>query len=117
MKKLSNMTLRELLALDAAVTQATNLARQREANALIEKVSAQAKALGLSTKQLFRVGSKPVGTVTRLGRTATGRKSPGKVAAKYKNKKTGETWSGRGRMARWLTAEVKKGRTLKSFAV
>ena len=28
---------------------------------------------------------------------------------KYRDPKSGETWSGRGRMARWLTAKVKAG--------
>ena len=32
-----------------------------------------------------------------------------KALVKYRDPKTGETWSGRGRMARWLAAKVKAG--------
>ena len=39
-----------------------------------------------------------------------------KVAAKYKGP-NGETWSGRGLKPRWLTAEIKKGKKLESFAI
>lgn len=48
---------------------------------------------------------------------AKGRKAT-KIAIKYRNPaKPEETWSGRGRMARWLAAEVKKGRQAQEFAV
>jgi DNA-binding protein H-NS len=32
-----------------------------------------------------------------------------KALVKYRDTKTGETWSGRGRMARWLAEKVKAG--------
>ena len=37
------------------------------------------------------------------------------VAAKYRNPAGGETWSGRGRMPKWLAAELAKGRTREEF--
>ena len=40
-----------------------------------------------------------------------------KVAAKYRNPKTGETWSGRGGIARWLAAEIKAGKKKDSFLI
>ena len=36
-------------------------------------------------------------------------KRGGKVVVKYRDPKTSETWSGRGRMARWLAEKVKAG--------
>ncbi|HJZ34091.1 MAG TPA: H-NS histone family protein [Hyphomicrobiaceae bacterium] len=33
----------------------------------------------------------------------------GKTAVKYRDPKTGDTWSGRGRMARWLADKVSAG--------
>jgi DNA-binding protein H-NS len=33
----------------------------------------------------------------------------GRVKVKYRDPKSGETWSGRGRMARWLADKVKAG--------
>jgi DNA-binding protein H-NS len=44
-------------------------------------------------------------------------KSGGKVPAKYRNKATGETWSGRGLQPRWLKAALASGRKLSDFAV
>jgi DNA-binding protein H-NS len=39
------------------------------------------------------------------------------VAAKYRNAATNETWSGRGRVPKWLAAELAKGRKREEFAV
>jgi len=35
----------------------------------------------------------------------------------YRNSKTGETWSGRGRTARWLAAAEKAGRKRTEFLI
>jgi DNA-binding protein H-NS len=40
-----------------------------------------------------------------------------KVAAKYRDPSTGETWSGRGLKPKWLAAALESGRTLADFAV
>lgn len=40
-----------------------------------------------------------------------------KVAPKYANPATGETWSGRGMVPRWLRAEVSLGKDKESFRV
>jgi DNA-binding protein H-NS len=47
----------------------------------------------------------------RRSKTASKRlqKRGGKVIVKYRDPKTGGTWSGRGRMARWLAEKVKAG--------
>ncbi len=39
------------------------------------------------------------------------------VAPKYRHPATGETWTGRGKMPRWLQAEVNKGRAKEDFAI
>jgi DNA-binding protein H-NS len=59
---------------------------------------------------------------TRAGRPpkVAGGSSEGgtrKVAAKYRNPETGDTWSGRGLKPKWLTAELESGRSLSDFAV
>jgi DNA-binding protein H-NS len=57
----------------------------------------------------------------KRGRPATkGRlvmKRKGKVSAKYRDPKSGETWSGRGRMARWLADKVKAGEKQDNYLV
>src|SRR5215208_2194380 len=55
-----------------------------------------------------RQRSKPTKKKARRGR---------KVAPMYKNPKTGETWSGRGRPARWLAAAEKEGRKRAEFLI
>jgi DNA-binding protein H-NS len=44
-----------------------------------------------------------------------GKRKVGKVAAKFRDPKTGETWSGRGRMARWLADKVKGGEKTEKY--
>jgi len=40
-----------------------------------------------------------------------------KVAPKYRNPDTGETWAGRGARPRWLEAQMRRGRKLEDFAI
>jgi DNA-binding protein H-NS len=59
-------------------------------------------------------------TATDLGtrkakKTSSG--GGGKVAAKYRNKATGEAWSGRGLQPRWLKAALATGKKIADFAV
>ena len=57
------------------------------------------------------VVSKPV--VMRRKSKSAGKK----VAAKYRNAATGDSWSGRGLKPKWLTAALATGRQLSDFAV
>ena len=41
----------------------------------------------------------------------------GSVKAKYRDPKTSETWSGRGRMARWLKAKQDAGDKIDKYLV
>ena len=41
----------------------------------------------------------------------------GKVAVKYRNAATGDTWSGRGLQPKWLKAALAAGRKIEEFAV
>jgi len=51
------------------------------------------------------------------GRAPAAKRSGEKVAPKFRNPKTGETWSGRGRKAKWVEAELANGRKLVDFAI
>jgi DNA-binding protein H-NS len=67
-------------------------------------------------KELSSLGS----DYAEVGRIAVyGRKSlkGRKVAAKYRDPKTGQTWSGRGAPARWITAYEKQGKKRDLFLV
>jgi DNA-binding protein H-NS len=53
-----------------------------------------------------------------VGNGATVRKGrKGKVKAKYRDSKTGETWSGRGRMASWLKSKQDSGENIEKYLV
>jgi DNA-binding protein H-NS len=57
-------------------------------------------------------------TAADLGQRAGKKARAGtKVAAKYRNKASGETWSGRGLQPRWLKAALATGKKLSDFAV
>lgn len=47
----------------------------------------------------------------------TGQGQRAKVAAKYRNAATGDTWSGRGLKPKWLAAALSEGKTLDHFAI
>jgi DNA-binding protein H-NS len=40
-----------------------------------------------------------------------------RIAAKYRNPVTGETWSGRGAVAKWLAAEIQNGKRIEDFLI
>jgi len=99
--------LKDLIAQRAALDEQITRA-QRDAR---EQAIAQVKALmaehGLTSADLAGKG-RAAGKVKTSGK---------KVAAKYRNKATGEAWSGRGLQPRWLKAALAGGKKLADFAV
>ncbi|HET9821827.1 MAG TPA: H-NS histone family protein [Burkholderiaceae bacterium] len=101
--------LTELLAQKAALEkQIEEAQRAQRANAIAQIQTLMAEH-GLT---LADIGARP-----RKARAAAASRSTGKVAAKYRNAATGETWSGRGLQPRWLKAALASGRKLADFAV
>lgn len=98
-------TLNDLLAQKAALEKQIADAQREERGAAIAKVKALMAEYGLSLADL----STRVPTPTR--------KTMGKVAAKYRNPATGDTWSGRGLKPNWLRAALEAGRKVEDFAV
>lgn len=98
--------LSELLAQKAALEQQI-LQAQKEARAeAIAKVRALMSEYGLTMADL---GSRPP--------AAPRKASAGRVAPKYRNAATGETWSGRGLQPRWLQAALAGGARLEDFKI
>lgn len=63
-------------------------------------------------------------TVADLGTKSGGKAASGKsatagrkVAPKYRDPSTGDTWSGRGLQPKWLKAALSSGRKLEDFAI
>jgi len=99
-------SLNDLLAQKAALEKQIADAQREERGGAIAKVRALMTEYGLSLADL-----------NSRTPTVAGRKSGGKVAAKYRNPATGDAWSGRGLKPKWLTAAIESGRKLEDFAV
>jgi DNA-binding protein H-NS len=95
----------ELRAREAELERQIVQAQREERDAAIAQVKALMSQYGLTAKDL--AGGKPKAT----------RGSVTKVAAKYRDAATGDTWSGRGLQPRWLKAALAGGRKLSDFAV
>ena len=78
--------------------------RRQELSAVISEIKAKMAEYGLSAADLGLSGKQ----------TAKAVKS---VAAKYRNQATGETWTGRGRMPKWLQAAESQGRKKDDFLI
>lgn len=100
-------TLKELLDRKAALDKEIETTRKEELANAIEKVKSLMQEYGLTLADIS------VKSPTRPSSAAKG----GKVAAKYRNNATGETWSGRGLQPKWLKAALASGRQLSEFTV
>ena len=101
-------TLQELMAQREALEQQIEQTKKQERGDAIEKVRALMAEYGLTVADL---GNRPPAGKAKKAKTGT------KVAAKYRNPSTGESWSGRGLQPRWLKAALASGRKLSDFAV
>ena len=100
-------SLQDLLDRKAALEREIEATRRQERADAISKVRALMSEYGLSMADLAAKGP-PKGPNTPRG---------GKVAVKYRNAATGDTWSGRGLQPKWLKAALAAGRTIEEFAV
>ena len=111
----------DLLAQKAALEkQAADLEKQLQDARRAERASviAQIKSLltehGLTVADLgLKAGGKASAGTTGGGSASAGRK----VAPKYRNAATGETWTGRGLQPKWVQAAVASGKKLEDFAI
>lgn len=87
---------KELLKQREALEQQISEARRRELSEAIGQVRALVAEYGLTAQDVF-----PVGRAARAAR-AGGSAKGSKVAPKYRNPATGETWTGRGKAPRWI---------------
>ncbi len=102
--------LADLLAQRAALEKQiieTQRAERAQAVAQVRDLMAQ---YGLS---LADIGSKSAAAP----KSTLGSKTKSKVAAKYRDAATGQSWSGRGLQPNWLKAALATGRSLSEFAV
>ncbi|OYV00633.1 MAG: histone family protein nucleoid-structuring protein H-NS [Burkholderiales bacterium PBB5] len=102
-------SLQELLAQRAAIEKQIADAQREERGAAIAKIKALMAEFGLTAADI-------TAKATSVKAPGTG-KSTGKVAPKYRNGATGETWTGRGLQPKWLKAALGAGAKLEDFAL
>jgi DNA-binding protein H-NS len=84
---------KELIQQRAALEQQIAAARVRETADAVAKARALVADFDLTADDIFP----PSGKVR-----STAKKPSGKVAPKYRNPQTGETWTGRGKAPKWI---------------
>jgi len=97
--------LNDLLAQKAELEKQIESVQKEARSDAVAKVRALMDEYGLTTADL---------SMRTVPRKAT---KGGKVAAKYRNAATGDSWSGRGLQPKWLKAALATGRTIEEFAV
>ncbi|HJV61166.1 MAG TPA: H-NS histone family protein [Albitalea sp.] len=100
-------SLQDLLDRKAALEKEIEATRKQERAEAISKVKALMAQYGLTVSDL--AAKAPTKTV--------GAGKGGKVAVKYRNAATGDTWSGRGLQPKWLKAALAAGRKIEEFSV
>jgi DNA-binding protein H-NS len=99
--------LSDLLAQKAALEKEIADTQREQRDGAIAQIKALMAEHGLTVADLS-------------GRTAKAAKpidSGRKVAPKYRNNATGDTWTGRGLQPRWLKAALASGKRLADFAI
>lgn len=95
------LSLKELLDLENRVKKAIASAQAREKDEFLADIKAMAAKRGLSISEVLGGGKAGKGS---------------KVAIKYRNRDNpSETWTGRGRQPKWLSAALKKGAKIQDF--
>lgn len=84
-------TYKELLKQQEALALQVEEARKREISDAVSQVRQMVSEFGLTERDVFPSGRKSGGT--RTG---------GKVAPKYRDPATGQTWTGRGKAPKWI---------------
>jgi len=101
-------SLQDLLDRKAELEKEIEATRRQEKADAISKVKALMSQYGLTMADLVAKGAPKAKAGTAKG---------AKVAVKYRNAATGDTWSGRGLQPKWLKAALAAGRKIDEFSV
>ena len=102
-------SLQDLLAQRAEIEKRISDAQREARSEAVAKVRALMGEFGLSMADLAGKTAAP--------RTAGATKPASKVAPKYRNAATGETWTGRGLQPNWLKSALAAGAKLEEFTI
>ncbi|WP_081066016.1 H-NS family nucleoid-associated regulatory protein [Burkholderia diffusa] len=98
-------TFQELKAQAEQLLQQAEEARLAELDTVLQEIRARIKEYDLTPEQVFGRG--------RLG-AGKGKSESAPVAPKYRDPKTGATWSGRGREPSWIKGKRRERFTIES---
>jgi DNA-binding protein H-NS len=87
---------KELLQQRESLEQAIQEARTREISQAVQKVRDLMAEYGLTAQDIFPSGR---------GAKSSGTKSVNKVAPKFRDPATGQTWTGRGKAPKWIEGQ------------
>jgi DNA-binding protein H-NS len=87
------------------------LAQREQLDKQIKEAVAREKADGIAKAKLI-IEQYDLSASDLFSRKAGGKSAGGKVAPKYRNPSTGETWTGRGKAPKWID-----GRDRSSFLI
>jgi DNA-binding protein H-NS len=86
--------------------------------ALHEEIAAKLAVTLIAEKRLLESRLKQLKGITETERPKTGRRPYPTVAPKFQNPdRPSETWAGRGKTPRWLTAKLKSGKRIDDFRI
>ena len=100
-------SLQELIAQKEALELEIERTRHKDRADTIGKIRTLMDQYGLTAADLS----------AKSGAKKTTAAQGNKVAAKYRDAATGETWSGRGLTPRWLSTLIAQGQSKESFAI
>ena len=107
-------SLKDLLSQREALDREIENTQKQARSEAIAKIRTLMSEYGLTVADL---GSKGAAKGSTKGAAKAGSRSGAKVAVKYRNAATGDTWSGRGLRPNWLKAALASGRKIDEFAV
>jgi DNA-binding protein H-NS len=115
-------SLSDLLAQKAALEKQIADFQKEKRGEAIAKVKAMMAEYGLTAADIAgsKAAAKAPAAAPAAPAAAPAKKSKvagKKVAAKYRNPATGDTWSGRGLKPKWLVAAMASGKTLADFTI
>jgi DNA-binding protein H-NS len=105
-------TLQEITAQIEQLQRQAELLRAKHKKPVITAIIQAMTQYGITHHELRAAGNggaSPNGTVRR--------RKTRRVPPKYRNPKTGETWSGRGRTARWIAEAEREGKSRNKFLI
>ena len=98
----------------AALQEQIEKARRSEREAVLNQIRSLMAEHGIELSELGGGGKAAKGAARKAQKTDKGGR---KVAAKYRDPSTGDSWSGRGLQPNWLKARLSEGRKLEDFAL